>query len=511
LLLLVLVAGGLVFANRIMAGDAFTKEEAQHGLYGLWVYRDVQGLDWPAFWHDTQRQMIWPFLHSWILAVFFFIFGVGYVTARSLSLVIFFASLYLVYLISLKTSFKNGPRIGMIAVILGLTSPLMLRFASENMIEGFGALLFLAAAYTYTLCEEKKITLEYFILAFLISLSIFTNYIYAYIMIVAFLIVTLAKLGPILMEAMQLSRKGEKSAVRFVWWAYRKMIVLGFLLVLLGSWFSFSFSRKVLLLVQTVFKYSGGEQVVGLGQNLLYYPQAVIEYLSFSPWVGALLLVSLVVPFVTVRYHGTNRLYIYVWTALVLATVTLQAKLPQMIYIIIPFVFIIFAAVFSCLFENLLQKNKRALSFVLIIIIVPIFYSLPSAYAMFFPNIPAENMVQVLNYFEKTVPAGASMVIPFNMQRLNQEVAQFHFRERKGSLLTEPGILQSGLSTGGDYYLTVALDDGSYYQKDVSDDSLSRWNEWLLSRLMEGQVRLFSNRRFASAGLTAKIYQKTSL
>ena len=93
LLVAVLLFGGLIFVNRILRGDAFSKEEAQHALYSVWLVKDIQALNVGAFLYDTQRQMNWPFLHSWLLSAFFLVFGVSYTAARALSLLFFLLSI----------------------------------------------------------------------------------------------------------------------------------------------------------------------------------------------------------------------------------------------------------------------------------------------------------------------------------------------------------------------------------------------------------------------------------
>src|SRR3989338_425441 len=138
-----LLIGGVIFFNRILAVDAFTSEEAQHALYGFWIWRDIQTLDLGAFGYDTQRQMVWPFLHSWFLGLVFLIFAPGYVSARLLSLFFFLAAMILIYLFSNELCDKKSWRVGVFAVLLALTSHLMIEFASLNMIEGLGALLFI--------------------------------------------------------------------------------------------------------------------------------------------------------------------------------------------------------------------------------------------------------------------------------------------------------------------------------------------------------------------------------
>ncbi len=61
-----------------------------------------------------------------------------------------------------------------------------------------------------------------------------------------------------------------------------------------------------------------------------------------------------------------------------------------------------------------------------------------------------------------------------------------------------------------EYFLTLELDQETYYSNEVLDDSLSRWNAWLWEKEMNGGVELYSSQRFESIGVAAKIYRKTS-
>ena len=348
------------------------------------------------------------------------------------------------------------------------------------------------------------------LLAILLGLSIFTNYLYAYLILPAFLVATLSKLGTIFVGAVRLSRKGEKAAMSFLWWAYKKTIAALVLLTLAAVWFSFSFSRKIQLLIQTVFKYSGGVEVQGWWQSLIYYPKVIIENCTFSPWLGIFLLVSLFLPLVASRYRGLNKFYIYVWTVLLLLTLTVSAKAPHMIYIIIPFIFMIFSAVLFQVLENLQGKRRMIGVVLLLFLLLPILPSLPKAYALLFSVKPAENMVQVLDYFQDNVPRSAKLAIPLYLKHVNPEVVQFHFRDWENPVLTNPEESQSELFKRGDYFLTtIELDREGFYGDEILDDSLYRWNDWLQEKVMAGEVRLYSSKRFEGSGVVAKIYQKT--
>ncbi|MFH1347748.1 MAG: glycosyltransferase family 39 protein [Candidatus Margulisiibacteriota bacterium] len=504
----VLLVGGVIFVNRILAGDVFSNGEARHGIFGMWIWRDIKAGDWGAFWYDTGRQMVWPFFHSWLLSIFFLIFGVGYTSARLLSLILFMASVILAYGVSEQLSRESGWKIGMLASALMLTSPIMLRFASENMIEGLGAFLFLLTAYIYTICQRKKLTLYYVCLAVAMGLLIYTNYIYAYFMLPALIVATLSKLGPLYFEAVHLKREGEQAAVPFIWWAYRKMIFLIIVLMFSGAWFSFNFTRKILLFLDVISR-SGAGEGLGAWQSLIYYPMVIVDDLSFSPWIGVFLLAALLLFSMAMRYQGLTKLYVFVWTALILATLTIPAKTSQMIYPVIPFIFIIFSATFFFFLDKMRARGKKLALMLILVILLPTLVSLPRAYALYFPAAEKQNMVEVLDYFEENVPGEAQIATILNLQHLNPEVIQFHFKDWGGRILSEDDLRNNGVAGNNVYYLTIYLDEGSKYQKEVFVDSVHRWNGWLREKEMSGQIQLYSSKRFDRAGITAKIYKNT--
>jgi len=504
----VVLVSGTLFVSQVRGGDAFSKEEASHALYAYWLLRDLKAQDWNAFWYDTQRQMVWPFLHSWVLAGSFYAVGVGYASARLLSLLFFALSVLLIYLICARFSEKDGPRIGVVAALLALTSPLMLRYAVLNLLETMGAFLFLAAAYAYLASEDKKLALSYLGFAVLMGLSIYTNYLYAYLLIPAFLVASFSKLGPILVGAVRLSRRGEQAALPFLWWAFRKLIVAVILLSFAAAWFSVSFSRKVMLLMTSIFKYSGGVAPADIWDALAYYPRVIVTDSSFSPWLGVFIMASLLLPLVGSRYRGLQRMYTYVWTVFLLLTLTVPAKAPQMVYIILPFIFIIFSAALSHFLDEMRGLGSNAVTRALIVLLLPVLVSLPRAYTMFFPARPGQNMVQVLEYFRQSLPPGASLAIPINLQHLSPELVLFHFRDWQAPVMAGEGVPDSEVFRKSDYQLTLELDQYGYYSHEVLDDTIFRWNTWLKEKEVKGEARLASLRRFDRIGLTAKIYHR---
>lgn len=500
--------GGVLFVSRLVMADAFSKEEAQHALYSLWLYKDLKALDFGAFWYDTNRQVFWPFFHSWVGALFFLALGVNFFAARLVSFLCFAGTLYLMYLACGRfAGERSGWKIGSLAVLMALTSPIMLKYSVANGLESLGALLFMATFYLYSIYEERKLTSEYALLAVLLGLSIYTNYLYAYLILPAFVVMTLGKLGPLFCEVNSLRQKGERAAFPFVWWAYRKLIILMVLAFFVCFWFfSNTFSRKILLLLQAIFRYSGGEQVPGFWNSLLYYPKTIIGHFAFSPWLGALVLLSIFVPFLGMKFRHFGKMYTFIWVALILTTLTIPTKAPQFIYLIAPFLYIVFSIMVVYAFERLSDLKLRTV--LLLIVFLPAVLSLPRLVSLYQPANRGENMGSVLKYFKQGVLPRYPVASAINLQHLNPEGISFYFWSWNAPLLTDPAIGHDELFRNGKYFLAVSLDSSSPYQPEILDDSVYNWNMFLADKLRLGEVRDYSARRFEQIGLTAVIYEK---
>ncbi|HVN67110.1 MAG TPA: hypothetical protein VMT55_01970, partial [Candidatus Sulfotelmatobacter sp.] len=323
----------------------------------------------------------------------------------------------------------------------------------------------------------------------------------------AFVVVTLAKLGPLAIHAFKLSRRGEQGALHFVWWAYKKLIILGVLLALSASWFfSAAFFRKLLILFQAIFRTSGGEMITGFWQGLFYYPGAIIAHYSFSPWLGVLIVVALLKPFIASSYRQLDKLYAFIWTVILLITLTVSAKAPQFIYIIGPFLFILFAAAFFYWADKLDKKYVAALS---LAVFLPAVVSLPALWGEYFPPRPAENMLSVLKYFRSQAQTRDALACSFNLQRLNPEVVAFHFWDWNAPVLSDQALGEDAMFGNAGILFSLKLEPDSPIIGQVLDDSHARWNIFLEGKMRQKLIREVSVRNFAALGLTAKIYAKS--
>ncbi len=135
LLLLVGLIGWQLYVNHLLLRGAFGWDEAAHALKGALIADDLQQGDWLAFLYDSYRQVLWPPLHSWFLAVAFLLFGPSTVSAGAVSLVAFLLTALILYAIALHLDTRAGPLIGLLAAIFWLSALPLIQFATLAMLE----------------------------------------------------------------------------------------------------------------------------------------------------------------------------------------------------------------------------------------------------------------------------------------------------------------------------------------------------------------------------------------
>jgi len=86
-----------IFARVIRVGGFLGWDEAYHGLWGLLIADDLLNSRFVSLLVDTNRQVLWPPLHSWYLATLLIIFGPSTLLARSSSLLAYVATAVIVY------------------------------------------------------------------------------------------------------------------------------------------------------------------------------------------------------------------------------------------------------------------------------------------------------------------------------------------------------------------------------------------------------------------------------
>ncbi len=118
----------------------FSWDEAHHSLSSLAIARSWVSGDPGAFWRDTNAQIYWPFLHSWVSAPFLLLGGYDYSSPRLASAFFGACSIILVYLLGRRIF---NPSVGAGAALLLALSPIYHTLSSTVMAENLGLFLIL--------------------------------------------------------------------------------------------------------------------------------------------------------------------------------------------------------------------------------------------------------------------------------------------------------------------------------------------------------------------------------
>jgi hypothetical protein len=146
-LLLAAVFAVFVYFYLVLPQGPFSWDEAHHSTFSLLIARSIREGDIRAFWHFTNAQTYWPFLHSWVSSLFLLVGGYSYAAARCANVAIGSAALLLIFLAGRRLTSPPRGSLGLAAALLLAASPMFLFFSSTAMIENLGLLLTLGVVY----------------------------------------------------------------------------------------------------------------------------------------------------------------------------------------------------------------------------------------------------------------------------------------------------------------------------------------------------------------------------
>jgi hypothetical protein len=272
-----LVVGWSVFQCVIRPGPPFYWDEAAHSLKGLLIAHDVRSGDWLSFLYDTYKQVYWPPLHSWLIAIAFLIAGPSQTTARALSCVCFLLGALVIYLAALQFRQRNREIAATVAATLFLTSPLVIKYSGQAMLEIPGVLFISLTALIYiVLHNQPRPDINHVWLGIAIICAYFTRTNYGILLCLVWVIAVYLNGG---MRAL-FSRSSVFTALPIVvafaiWFAYPPKIQ--------STW-------KALVNIPW-----GMEHPYSLA-GLLYYPNLVLHYFG-SVWQSILPISAFVLAF----------------------------------------------------------------------------------------------------------------------------------------------------------------------------------------------------------------------
>jgi hypothetical protein len=306
-----------------------TWDGAEHSLYGLQIYNAATLSDAQAFRTATTSQNLWPFLHSWVLAFAFFITGPSFSTARFLSLVFWIRTLLATMKIAAAASQQQVVRTAMmIALVLYLTSPMMMLYAVQPMLEMQGAFLtmltLIAAAGT-----GKKSRLA---AGVLLAITFFTKYVYAQFLLIALAI-------DHLFNIVSAVRSGSETRKVLIGGFKTAILLFGPVIICASAWFMRQEARAGYM--AAVSNPRTTDYSVLSPVNLIIYPVLLIVYYFATPVTG---IPSLITCFRQPLKSRTRQLgVIYIFVTITMLTVYWY-KLTRAIFTAAPVIFALAAA-----------------------------------------------------------------------------------------------------------------------------------------------------------------------
>ena len=286
-----------------MPSGAFAWDEAAHALRGLIIAHDLEQLDWLGLLYDSYRQVYWPPVHSWLTGIAFLIDGTSVVAARSVSLLCFVLAAFGLYAAALQATKRNGDLAALSAGTLFITSPSLISFAGQSMLEIPGLLFLILTFLAYFNLGQTADSspLRHFLLGLAITATYFVKSSYAVLLFLAILINSLidAEFRPQrLFTRANLYTLLPMLVIFPIWFAYPPKLI--------GTW---------RMLVNQPFGVSEPFSVTGF----LFFPLAFF-HVSGSVWIFALLFSSLVLGF---RFRHDKNI------RLLLALVLIQLLIGQ--------------------------------------------------------------------------------------------------------------------------------------------------------------------------------------
>jgi 4-amino-4-deoxy-L-arabinose transferase-like glycosyltransferase len=279
ILIAALFTGWRIYTLMILPAGSFRWDEAAHALRGLLIADDLQQGSWLGFLFDTYRQVYWPPLHSWLTGLAFLVAGPGMVTARICSLVAYLLTVPLLYLAARSMRIRARAIAGLSAVVLFLTSPPLIDFASQCMLEAFGLLaVSLTILIYFRVCRDDVLPQKHVLLGLCVTFAYFvkSNYGIVLLLTIAVMVILDARFRP---RALLTSANYYIALPMFIifplWFAYPKKLTVTWEALVNVPW--------------------GVTEPYGV-EGLLFYPRAFFQ-LSGSAWFGAMFLLSLLVAF----------------------------------------------------------------------------------------------------------------------------------------------------------------------------------------------------------------------
>lgn len=274
---LLILVGALIYTQLLPHRGPLRWDEAVHAFKGVVIAHDLATLDGPAFLFDSYRQVLYPPLHSWLVAAAYLAAGPSVTTAITVTLALFLIGGGVLYLAGGQVRPQAINWAGAAAALLWLTSPALVEYSVQTMLEvpGLVALAVAMLVFLKLLSEPDAPPREYMLLAAAIALTYFVRTPYGIILILAVGITLLVE------------TRGRIDRL----WRARTFYLLLPLALVFAIWFAYP--AKLGSTWSWLVNYPDGVDDPYSAEGWLYYPLALVR-IAGSPWLSALYVAGMV-------------------------------------------------------------------------------------------------------------------------------------------------------------------------------------------------------------------------
>ncbi|MFC2141385.1 ArnT family glycosyltransferase [Acidobacteriota bacterium] len=338
-IILTLAASVSIYVTISKTSDiSFPWDSAEHAWEGLIIASDIKAGDLVSFLGDTYRQGWWPFLHSWLLAPAFMIFGNTYAVARLVSLLCVTIFVLIVYRIGLKMHPNQGIWIGLIVVCLCLTSRPYLVLSAMCMSEVPGMLMTFITFFLYLKAINEKSNYFYLCTSFFLAITLFTKWHHGVFVIFAVFITQLS-LNKKILSRNNLALFSPFLVMMLGWFAYPPHI---------ASFFGHSTFQPHFYTFLSF-------------DNLLYYPKSFLQVYHSSGIIAVILGVSFIIALKNIKKSETRLFLAHILIGIILLTIKLDNR-HRYIVTIIPSIWLLGATQLTGSIDSLMRfmKSKKS-------------------------------------------------------------------------------------------------------------------------------------------------------
>ncbi len=275
-------------------GD-FGWDAAAHTLWGFLVYQDVSQGKWISLLIDTYRQVYWPFMHSWFVAVSMISLGANSVASRLVSLVAYAITGVVLGLLARRTAPRSSfPSIA-VAVGLWLTmTGFLFEYATEALIESLAIAVTAVSLLALARAIERDTQSAYMLAGTAAMFTYFTKTGFGIVLILATAVAAL----------LYHRRHGSPNLRR------NSISYLSPIVVLSTLWFAYP--PKVIATINALINRRQGPKVLSV-EGLFFHFEQLIRWWDATTYtelaIAVILILSLVFSF---RLKKTAFLYVIV-------------------------------------------------------------------------------------------------------------------------------------------------------------------------------------------------------